>query len=98
MNSRKKVDHNHASIVSGLRRVGASVASIASVGGGVPDILVAYRGTWYVAEIKDGEKSASRRKLTIAEKEWHALFSQQAPVHIWASLEDAFVTLGIKSV
>lgn len=94
MNTRKKVDHNHASIVSGLRRVGASVASIASVGGGVPDILVAFRGTWYVAEIKDGEKSASRRKLTIAEKEWHAIFSQQATVHTWVSLDEALKAIG----
>lgn len=90
----KRVDHNHASIVLGLRRVGASVQSMASIGKGCPDVLVGFRGIWYVAEIKDGNKSLSKRKLTIAEREWHAAFSPCAPVHTWNSLDEALKTIG----
>lgn len=66
----KRVDHNHKSIVEGLRAVGASVQSIASVGRGCPDLLVGFRGFNLVLEVKDGDKSPSRRKLTPAEEDW----------------------------
>ena len=39
-----KTDANHADIVDALRRVGASVVSLASVGNGVPDLLVGFNG------------------------------------------------------
>jgi hypothetical protein len=90
----KKVDANHIDIVKGLRAVGAEVQSLAALGRGAPDVLVGFRKTWYVAELKDGKKSASRRKLTEAEKIWHERFSRIAPVHIWTSLEEALKTIG----
>lgn len=94
MRSAAKIDRTQTEIVNGLRAVGAAVQSIAAVGKGCPDLLVSFRGKWYVAEIKDGSKSASRRKLTLAEEEWHARFSLCAPVHTWASLDDALRTIG----
>jgi hypothetical protein len=90
----KRVDDNHSSIVDGLRRVGAEAQSLASIGKGCVDVLVAYRGAWYVAEIKDGSKPPSKRALTDDEKRWHERFSQKAPVHIWTSLDDALRTIG----
>lgn len=90
----KRVDDNHKSIVDGLRKVGARVQSIAAVGKGCPDLLVAYRGRWFVAEIKDGDKSASRQKLTEAETRWHDSFITSAPIHVWTSLSDALQTIG----
>lgn len=91
---KERIDANHNDIVDGLRRVGAEVQSLASVGRGCVDALVAYRGLWYVAEIKDGSKSPSRQKLTPDEEKWHQRFSPKAPVHIWRSLEDALRTIG----
>ena len=91
---RERVDDNHGEIVNGLRRVGAEVQSLASVGNGCVDALVAFRGTWYTAEIKDGSKLLSRQKLTPAEQEWHERFSRQAPVHIWRSLDEALRAIG----
>lgn len=88
----KRTDHNHASIVEGLRSVGAFVQSIAAVGRGCPDALVAFQGTWYVAEIKDGSKFPSQQRLTEAEKIWHE--KATAPVHVWTSLDDALQTIG----
>lgn len=90
----KRVDNNHAVIVDGLRAVGAEVQSLASVGNGCVDALVAYRGVWYTGEIKDGSKPPSKRVLTEDEKRWHQRFSRQAPVHVWICLDDALKTIG----
>jgi Holliday junction resolvase len=49
-----KVDLNHREIVAALRDVGASVYSLSTVGGGVPDLLVGYKGVNYLLEIKSG--------------------------------------------
>ena len=93
----KRVDNNHADIVEGVRAVGGEVQSLASVGKGCVDVLVAFRGVWYVAEIKDGSKPPSKRALTLDETIWHKKFSRHAPVHIWTSLEDALRTIGAVS-
>lgn len=64
MRKHGKVDDNQGRIVSVLRKIGCSVISLASVGGGCPDILVGFQGSNFLMEIKDGEKTASNRKLT----------------------------------
>ena len=90
----KRIDNNHVEIVKGLRAVGAEAQSLAGVGKGCADVLVAFRGRWYVAEIKDGSKPPSKRKLTNDEIDWHKKFSPHAPVHIWTSLDDALKAIG----
>jgi len=60
-----KTDANQTDIVEKLRRIpGITVASTASLGNGFPDIVVGFRGRSHLIEIKDGAKTASRRKLT----------------------------------
>lgn len=58
------VDANHGDIVRALRTCGASVESLASVGGGVPDLLVGFRATTDILEVKteDGELEPSQEK------------------------------------
>lgn len=90
-----KVDTNQREIVNALRRIGAQVQPLHTIGKGCPDILVAHRGQWYVAEIKDGEKTKSKQVLTHDESEWHERFGQVAIVHVWASIEDALRALGV---
>lgn len=90
----KKVDANHGTIVDGLRAVGAEVQSLADIGKGCVDAAVAFRGRWYMAEIKDGSLPPSKRALTEAEKAWHEKFGRNAPVHIWNSLEEALRAIG----
>ena len=75
-----KVDANQAAIVAVLRQVGASVQPLHAVGGGVPDLLVGYRGRNWLVEVKDGEKPASARKLTPDQAEWHAAWRGQVAV------------------
>jgi len=66
--------------VKALRAVGATVQSIAAVGKGAPDILIGWRGTNIIAEIKDGDKPPSSRKLTPLEKEWHSVWAGQVAI------------------
>lgn len=65
-------DANHTSVVEALRGVGASVLILADVGDGCPDLLIGFRGTNLLLEIKDGRKPPSKRKLTPAEQKFHA--------------------------
>lgn len=90
-----RVDGNQSEIVDGLRRIGAEVQHLHTIGKGCPDLLVAFRGQWYAVEVKDGEKPAAAQKLTPDEVAWHEKFSRHAPVYVWTSLDDAMKQLGI---
>lgn len=70
MRRRARTDDNQKSIVEALRLVGATVAPTHMIGKGFPDIVVGFRGRNYLFEIKDGNKSASRRALTPDEQEF----------------------------
>jgi len=91
MRTRPRLDANHNEIVSALRKAGAHVQSLASVGSGCPDVLVSFQEKWYVLEVKDGGKSASRQALTDDEATWHK--ASHAPVHIVNSVEQALKVL-----
>ena len=64
-----RIDANQNEIVTALRKVGAYVR-IVTMGDGVPDLLVGYRGFTLLLEVKDGNKSPSQRKLTEAEQKF----------------------------
>lgn len=66
-----RVDANQEQIVSALRAAGASVHSLASVGLGIPDLLVGYNGFTVLMEIKDGNKPFSQQRLTPAQQKFH---------------------------
>jgi hypothetical protein len=86
-----KVDGNQAEIVAALRKAGAHVQSLASVGKGCPDLLVSHRGKWHAMEIKDPAKPPSARKLTEDQVAWHA--QARAPVHVAMTAEEALRAL-----
>ena len=52
MRRNAKVDANHPEIVAAFRRLGASVLSLANLGRGVPDLLVAWCGVTLLVEVK----------------------------------------------
>ena len=89
----KKVDLNQMEIVATLRKIGATVQSLASVGNGCPDLLVGFRGINYLMEVKDGDKAPSAQKLTPDQVKWHLEWC--GDVHIVRSVDDAFQVLGI---
>ncbi len=65
-----RTDANHSAIVEALRGIGASVVSLADLGGGIPDLLIGFRGVNLLLEVKDGDKPISQRKLTRAEEKF----------------------------
>lgn len=67
----KKVDSNQTRVVKALRDLGATVQHLHAVGKGCPDLLVGYKGSNYLLEVKDGGKPESQRKLTPDQVIWH---------------------------
>lgn len=86
---RAKVDDNQAEIVSALRRLGYSVRSMATIGKGYPDLSFAKFGFNFLAEVKDGKKPPSARKLTADEEEfwrdWKRSIVLSNPCRTWSS-------------
>jgi len=82
-----RTDANHTTIANVFRDFGASVLSLAAMGNGCPDLLIAYHGTNVLIEIKDGEKSPSRRALTPDQEVFHAHW--QGPIAIVTSIDEA---------
>ena len=88
-----KIDSNQIQVVSALRAAGASVQSLASVGKGVPDLLVAIRGVNLLMEVKDGNKPKSAQKLTDDQLKWHGAW--QGPVCVVDGPEAALRMIGV---
>ncbi len=76
----RRTDANQAEIMAALRKIGASVQPIHTVGRGCPDLLVGYRGLNFVLEIKGGKNPPSKRKLTTDEQLWHSGWRGQVAV------------------
>lgn len=85
-----KIDANQPEIVDALRRAGATVQPIHTVGSGVPDLLVGYRGVNLLMEVKDGDKPESAQKLTPDEAEWHQNWLGQRSI-----VRSVFEALGV---
>jgi Holliday junction resolvase len=83
-----KVDANHAEVVKALRKIGATVQSLAAIGAGCPDILVGWHGQNLLLEIKDGSKHPYERKLTSAQVAWFEQWSG-GPVVVVQNSADA---------
>ena len=82
-----KVDINQSVIVAALRQLGASVQPLHILGGGAPDLLIGWRGQNLLIEVKNGNKSPSRRRLTVAESEWQ--YNWHGQVAIISTVDDA---------
>ena len=66
MRRRPRLDANHATIATAFERAGCSVQSLAPLGRGVPDLLVATRGITWAVEIK----ATAGRSLTADQVRW----------------------------
>lgn len=83
----KRIDANQNDIVKALRDKGAYVR-IVTQGDGIPDLLVGYKGVTYLLEVKDGDKTPSKRKLTPHEQKFFDEWTGGI-VAIVTSVEDA---------
>jgi len=93
MRTAARVDDNHSEIVDALRSVGATVLDLSRVGKGCPDILVGHRSANYLMEIKDGQKTASRKTLTPQQREFFATWAGHAIVV--ETVDEALRALGV---
>ncbi len=89
----KKVDANQGDVVLALRQCGVSVTITSDLGNGFVDIVAGYRGVNYLLQIKDGDQPPSKRRLTPAEKEWHAAWRGQA--FVVNSVDEALAAVGV---
>ena len=65
MRRASKVDANHTEIVDCFKKLGCSVLSLAAMGKGVPDLLVATKGITWLVEVKSG-----KGKENALQQEW----------------------------
>jgi hypothetical protein len=92
MRKHGRTDSNQTAVVDALRKVGASVQSLAAVGGGVPDLLVCFRGQLCLLEVKDGTLPPSARRLTPDQERWHAAWG--GPVRVVNDAWEALRAIG----
>ncbi|MHB1516666.1 MAG: hypothetical protein ACYCVY_13425 [Acidiferrobacteraceae bacterium] len=69
-----RIDDNQEAIVAALRKCGCRVLSLAPMGQGVPDLLVAHGTRMMLAEVKNGAKPKCRQKLTKSQEEFHGVW------------------------
>lgn len=81
-----KRDANEKAITAALEAAGCTIAHLS--GKGVPDLLVLRAGRLWLAEVKDGKKAASRRKLTPEQERWHARW-WEAGILTFTSVDEA---------
>lgn len=92
-------DVNHNAIVSALLVAGASVCDLAAVGGGVPDLLVGYRGVNRLLEIKRDQATAFgrgkfvNRAVRERQSQWAARWRGR-PVVVVTTPEEALAAIG----
>jgi hypothetical protein len=90
---RHRTDTSHAAIVQGLRGAGLLVIDLSGVGGGCPDLLVAFNGAWHLMDCKSLDTAYGRRGLSETQRHL-ALLAGSAPVHVVVDLESALRAIG----
>lgn len=85
--TRNRRDLNHSEIVSTLRTMGCSVFDTSQTGNNFPDLVIGFLGKTYLAEIKDGAKTPSAKRLTPGQQEFFE--SWRGHVCVLTSVDEA---------
>ena len=80
MRTRAKVDATQAEIVGALKKAGATVQPLHTVGKGCPDLLVGYRGRNWLIECKPNVGGPKKQSLRDNQREWFDGWKGQAAV------------------
>ena len=67
MRRNARIDKNHPEVVEAFRALGASVLSLAPLGRGIPDLLVAIGGVTWLIEIKSKKGKENDLQIEWAE-------------------------------
>jgi Archaeal holliday junction resolvase (hjc) len=89
-----KLDSSHRGIVKALEAAGAKVQSLASLGGGVPDLLAIRAGNVYLIECKTPGPPSTRR-VRDSQVAWSERMG--ITVHIVSTPEEAIAILSNSS-
>lgn len=90
-----RVDANQSEIVATLRAIGVNVTDLSGAGNGVPDLCCMWRGQTYWLEVKNGNKSPSRRKLTEEQVRFHDNARLAGvKVHVVETVDQALAVFG----
>ena len=81
-----RVDKNQAAIVEALRKIGATVQHLHTIGKGCPDLAVGFRSKNFFLECKVGKEP-----LTPDEREW--MIGWHGQVCVVRSPEEAILTV-----
>lgn len=92
MRTAARVDANQSAIVDALRGMGATVVLTHQMGHGFCDAVIGWRGQTLLAEIKDGSKPPSKRKLTPDQEIFHSWW-RGGKVHVLTSVNAAIELL-----
>lgn len=84
-----RTDENQAEIVRTLEAHGCTVQSLASVGAGVPDLLVGYLRTNHLLEVK-----SEKGKLRDTQVRW--IDGWRGAVHVVRTPEEALRAVGVR--
>jgi Holliday junction resolvase len=93
MRVRGRIDDNQKEVVSQLRKLGVSVAITSMLGKGFPDLVLGHQNKNYLIELKDGNKTKSRKTLTEDEAKFFNDWKGQ--VDKCESLDDICKVIGI---
>ena len=88
-----KVDQNQREVIDMFRASGAVVHSLASLGGGVPDLLVGYRGLTHLIEVKNPHRT-DKDAAAPRQAAWRARW-RGTPVLVVRTLEDVQAALSL---
>lgn len=93
MRLRPKLDGNQGEIVKALRQAGCFVQSLAAIGNGCPDLLVARCGVIKLMELKDPSQPPSKQRLTRDEALWMA--NCKCEVNIVKTVDEALAVMNL---
>ena len=85
-----RIDQNQPEIIAALEAVGCLVMDLSPIGGGCPDLLVSFRDTLYLLEVKNPK---TRGKLNKLQQAWHENWKGR-PVSVVYSVEEALHAIG----
>jgi len=80
---RQKLDENHRAIVAAFQYCGALVGDLSNAGGGIPDLIIGFRGVLFLVEVKTPKGALSPKQ-----KEFFAQWSEY-PTLVIRSVDEA---------
>ena len=86
LHHKRRTDHNQASIVNALQRMGWHITDLSAVGKGCPDLLVTKAGKGYLCEIKSADR---KPRFTRVQAGYY--LQQSMPIYVLTGLNDVIL-------